>query len=102
MDDSYLFIEPKQQHLYELADAFFDNLEIDNCEYGGIGLNSKRPFGNSYVQGDIFEIIGIEPEENDDEYTKLQEDYADELYSELIPFLQEKWKKFRQITSKTT
>ena len=93
----------KKQHLFKLADAFFDNLEIDNCEYGGIGLNSKRPFGNSYVQGDILEIIGVKEEHEsfagELQYSHAQEDYADELYGELIPFLREKWTALREITS---
>ena len=93
----------RKQHLFKLADAFFDNLEIDNCEYGGIGLNSKRPFGNSYVEGDILEIIGLEPDAfDDDRYpiaSKQQEEYANELYGELIPFLREKWTALREIKS---
>jgi hypothetical protein len=37
------------EDLMKLANAFFDNLQINNCEFGGIGLNYKRPFGNSNV-----------------------------------------------------
>jgi hypothetical protein len=44
--------------MHKLAVAFFANLGRDNCEYGAIGVNCKRPFGNSDVEGDILEIIG--------------------------------------------
>lgn len=80
--------------LRKLARAFFENLQIDNCEYGGIGLNDKRPFGNSDATGDIMEMIGMKPEFNcrncGAEYSEEQRDYADNLYHEkLIPFLKE-------------
>jgi hypothetical protein len=82
----------KQKDLKKLAIAFFENLEIDECEFGGIGVNCKRPFGNSYVEGDILEIIGWEPEGDDGEdscFSSEQKRYARDLYlSELIPYLQ--------------
>ena len=76
--------------LRALAKAFFENLQIDNCEYGGIGLDSKRPFGNSSVCRDMLEIIGWEPD--GDEYAEYQEEYVDTLYKEkLIPWLRQHW-----------
>lgn len=39
--------------MLKLEKAFFANLQRDDCEYGGIGINCKRPFGNSDVEGDI-------------------------------------------------
>lgn len=84
--------------MMKMAGAFFDNLQIDDCEYGGIGLDCKRPFGNSYVQGDILEIIGEKPAFKDcdgyDSFSPEQEDYADSLYGSLIEFLQQIWEKF--------
>lgn len=84
-----------EEDLELLADAFFENLEISNVEYGGIGLDPKRPFGNSDARGDILEIIGMEPTELGkmyNEYSKAQLEYADDLYFEkLIPFLRERW-----------
>jgi len=39
-----------QSDLKLLADAFYDNLCYDDsCEYGSIGVDCKRPFGNSFV-----------------------------------------------------
>lgn len=49
-----------------LATAFFKELFISDCEYGAIGIDCKRPFGNSDVEGDILE--------------------------KLIPYLREQWK----------
>lgn len=80
-----------QADLRKLAQAFIDNLQIDDCEYGGIGLDSKRPFGNSDVEGDILHIIGAELEEDDDgdpAWSDDQRDYARSLYHEkLIDYL---------------
>ena len=78
-----------------MADAFFDNIELDtSCEFGSIGLDCKRPFGNSYVEGDILEILGIEIAEYDtDEYREQCEYVRDLYYEELIPYLKKQWKK---------
>lgn len=74
--------------LHCLLKAFAKNLQIDNCEYGGIGLNNKRPFGNSDVEGDILEIIGLEYNE---EIEEQQREYARRLYTkELIPYIKRK------------
>ena len=86
----------KRVDLSKLSEAFFENLQIDNCEFGGLGVDCKRPFGNSDVCGDILEIIGWEMEGdngNNKCYASYQNDYAYSLYHEyLIPFLQEQWK----------
>jgi hypothetical protein len=89
----------------KLADAFFKNLRFcDSCEYGCLGTDCKRPFGNSYVEGDILEIIGWEPEGDDGDGACLaswQKEYANDLFqNQLIPFLQKEWKRLTQpITS---
>ena len=66
-------------HLALLADAFFVHLQIDRTEFGGIGLDCKRPFGNSYVEEDILEIIGLVSEGENEDDDCLNE-YARELY----------------------
>lgn len=85
----------EQQDLAKLADAFFENLFISPEEYGGIGVDAKRPFGNSDVEGDILEIIGEEPcWRQDDEFVHSEEQrqYARTLYHEkLIPYLRQRW-----------
>lgn len=88
-----------KDHLFKLADAYFDHLIFDSAaEYGSIGVDSKRPFGNSYVEGDILKIIGIPCPR--DGYTDEQEEYARKLYIEkLIPFLKSMWKDYKNIYS---
>jgi len=82
-----------------LADAFYENLERnEHCEFGGWGLDDKRPFGNSSVEYDILEIIGIDDLDQmyeDDDPRELAEEYARELYADLGDFLRDQWEKFR-------
>lgn len=85
----------KSKDLKKLADAFYKNLEITPWEYGGIGLDPKRPFGNSDVPEDMLKIIEWKKEGRDDEgpcYTDYQIEYVDNLYKkDLIPFLRRRW-----------
>ncbi len=77
------------EDLRKLAGAFFNWLQIDDCEYGGIGLDCKSPFGGSFPDHAILEIIGWEPEEKS---LDRQIDYARNLYSnKLVPYLQKFW-----------
>jgi hypothetical protein len=83
--------------LAKLAEVFFQNLAFDpSCEYGSVGLDSKRPFGNSDVDADILEIIEAKPEGDDGDgpcWSSEQREYASTLYQErLIPYLQERWR----------
>ena len=85
----------QDEHLQKLAVAFFNNIERhDDCEYGSIGLDCKRPFGNSDVEGDILEIIGAEME-GDDGFDKCwsseQREYAASLYDSLPKYLRAKY-----------
>lgn len=85
------------EHLEKLEKAFFQNIERhDDCEYGSIGLDCKRPFGNSDVEGDILEIIEVEMTGNDG-YEKCwssdQREYAAGLYDALAPWLRNKYGK---------
>ena len=85
----------QKDDLKKLADAFYKNLEITPWEFGGIGLDPKRPFGNSDSCRNMLKIIGWKPEgKNEDEpYTEKQVDYVYNLYPKrLIPFLQKNWK----------
>lgn len=77
-----------------LVEAFFRNLQRDNCEYGGIGIDAKRPFGNSDVEGDILDMLDQLPEGDDGEgpcWSSKQRQYAAALYDNLIPYLQERY-----------
>ena len=85
----------EQEDLKILARAFFACLQIDNCEYGGIGVDSKRPFGNSDVEADILEMIGCEmlgDDGHDKCWSSDQREYASMLYREsLSPYLRSRW-----------
>lgn len=87
----------KDEDVKKLAKAFFAYLTIDSYEFGGIGLDSKRPFGNSSPGDDILEIIGWEPvlcKHGEKIYSEEQEEYADGLYRKyLIPFLKDLGRK---------
>lgn len=86
----------QDEDLAKLADAFFEYLSYEpGCEYGSVGLNCKRPFGNSDVEGDILEIIGAKPQGDDGEeecWASHQREYAASLYKEhLVPYLRKRW-----------
>ena len=84
----------RETDMKKLARMFFENLERDSCEYGGWGLDPKRPFGNSDVEDDILRGIGVEPLEEGDDYTDSQRQYAAALYDGLGEWLKEFAKKF--------
>lgn len=85
----------ERRHFKALEQAFWNNLSRqDDCEYGSIGLDCKRPFGNSDVEGDILEIIGATPEGDGDEgFTDEQRQYAADLYNRLPDYLRSKYFK---------
>jgi hypothetical protein len=91
----------REQHMFKLADMFYKHLERGNVEYGGWGLDDKRPFGDTLPEWDILDECGIKPEgtlyedEEEREYTEEQEDYANELYRDLGEFLKAKWREYR-------
>ena len=82
--------------LGRLAGAFFNNLEWDENQpyYKTIGLDSKRPFGNQDMEGDILAIIGANMEGDNGEepcYSSKQREYARTLYEKLLPWLKTKY-----------
>ena len=81
----------EQEDLKKLASAFYKEICFDDsCEYGSIGTDCKRPFGNSDVEEDILTIIGWG---SDGSYSHEQIEYAKKLYCELlVPFLKEQWR----------
>lgn len=94
--------ENLERDLKKLADAFYSELLFsDSFEYGSPGLDGKRPFGNSDVEGDILEILGFAPEGDDGDsscYSRDQRDYARRLYTEeLIPYLKEQWRLLKTL-----
>lgn len=86
----------EKEDLEKLANAVIENLKYDDfCEYGSIGVDCKRPFGNSDVEADMLEIIGWEMEGDDGEdacYSSKQRDYVRTLYMEkLAQYIQDMW-----------
>ena len=87
MARSFTF-EVLPEHIQLLRNMY---VRWDDCEFGAPAIDSKRPYGNSYVFGDIGEILGIEPEENeygDKEFTDEQEAYMLELHTDTETVLQ--------------
>lgn len=87
-------MELKQDDMLKLEKAFFQNLQRGNREYGAIGVDCKRPFGNSDVEGDILELIGAKPEGDDGDsecWSSKQRTYAAAMYDGLIGWLQGKY-----------
>lgn len=55
-----------------------------DCEYGAPGVDPKRPYGNSFVEGDIANILGWRIDENDDSYYRE----AEKIHREMQTVLQ--------------
>lgn len=55
-----------------------------DCEFGAPEIDPKRPYGNSYVYGDIAEIIGMQSSQNEDEpFTKEQKAHMYALHLQM-------------------
>lgn len=76
--------EVTEQHLTLLRHAYVD---WDHMEFGAPAINPKRPYGNSGVYADIGELLGIEPE-NDDEFSNAQMDRMASLHAQTLTALQ--------------
>lgn len=89
--------------LRKLAKAFLSHLQFDDyCEYGSLGTDCKRPFGNSDVEGDILGIIEWEPEKFDElnqcyAPSNNQIDYVNTLFQGgLKQFLPKEWERLNK------
>ena len=81
--------ELKEEHLLLLTEGYF---RYDgSCEFGSIGLDCKRPFGNSDVYLDMAEILGGSAdyetacELDNYEVANEFEERFDKLYKEELP-----------------
>jgi hypothetical protein len=76
-----------------IAAAVIENLQITTWEYGGIGVDPKRPFGNSDVEGDMLELLGCEMAGDDGFepcWSSEQKEYVRDIYhNRVIPRIQE-------------
>lgn len=88
-------ITQRRQDMFKLADAFFKNIQPSPDECQGIGIDGKRPFGNSYIAGDVLDIIAAKPGGEDGAWSRAQEDYAYKLYDDLARFLRATWRLSR-------
>jgi len=74
---------------FELCQEHLDLLSSGNCtfdsscETGSAGFECKRPFGNSYVVGDIAELLGIKPDDEEEGFTSDEESGLLAWYYEL-------------------
>ena len=84
MSDSQFF-ELTNDHLLLLSRAY---VGWDDCETGAPAIDCKRPYGNSYVVGDVAEILGWEIADERDGLTSVQVDRALELHRETLTALQ--------------
>lgn len=94
----------KQRDLFKLANAFYKNLQPHEDECKGLGLDGKRPFGNSFIEGDVLNIIGWEGESKveGEHYTPEQLEYARVLFQEdLLKYLQDMWEEFKILRRKS-
>ena len=82
--------EVKEYHLKLIKRLNFNGW--DYCEFGAPAIDCKRPFGNSDVYGDIFDILGLDynSEEYDsaDDYLNAfpaNKRYIDDIYFNELP-----------------
>ena len=67
-----------EDHLKLIRNFYIDY--DDWCEFGAPRIDPKRPYGNSYVYGDINEILGNRYKEDEEEgYGFSDEDSAEML-----------------------
>lgn len=59
----------RKEHVILLRNSY---MRWDDCETGAIAVDPKRPYGNSYVAGDVAELLGIEAD-NENGFTSDQE-----------------------------
>ncbi|MFA6199178.1 MAG: hypothetical protein WC679_02065 [Bacteroidales bacterium] len=78
--------ELKKEHILLLSKMY---VSWDECEFGAPSIDPKRPYGNSWVLGDMADILGISyDDDSDNPFTEEQESYLYELHYELETALQ--------------
>ena len=73
--------ELKQQHLDLLKETY---IGWNDCEFGSPEIDCKRPYGNSNVEEDIAEIIGMKDayDEDEDEWDEKKLKIINRLHKE--------------------
>ena len=59
-----------------------------DCEFGAPEIDPKRPYGNSDVLTDIWEILGKPPKHEDDEFTDAETNMMNTLHKQTEVVLQ--------------
>lgn len=77
-------IKITEAHL-KLAQRMY--VDWDSYEYGAPAIDCKRPYGNSDVEKDILEILGL-PYPEDGELPEHLSDYARQIHEEMRDVLQ--------------
>lgn len=82
-----------------LLDEFYDCLSNHEGESEGIGLDGKRPFGNSDIIGDVAHLLDIEIyNEETDERNEDAEDYCFWLYDHLWAYTKYRYRQSKENT----
>lgn len=58
-----------------------------DCEFGAPEIDPKRPYGNSYVYGDLGEILGLK-EDNEDGFSDQDKERMYTLHRGMQTFIQ--------------
>jgi len=80
----------KDSHV--IASAIVEGLYINNDEYGAWCIDCKRPFGNSDVEGDMIEMLGIDCKDED------AREYVSQLYKDAGDYIAERWSELADPT----
>jgi hypothetical protein len=88
MFEEFKYFEVKPEHIKLLSKMW---VSWESGEFGAPAIDCKRPYGNSYVIGDIAEILGLQPQT--DEYgevtfSEAQEEFMNEIHKETQTALQ--------------
>jgi hypothetical protein len=67
-----------EDHIKLLRNA---NIRWDDCETGAPAIDPKRPYGNSDVECDVWEILGRIPEEEEDDRLVLSDAQREVAFS---------------------
>ena len=80
--------EITEDHIKVIKGMTFEYLH--DHSFGAPGLDQKRPFGNSYVYGDLADLLGMEPEpdgSSDEDWSEDQKVYMREVFFETATVL---------------
>ena len=78
--------ELKEEHIKLLTEAYVSWFD---CEFGAPAIDCKRPYGNSYVLGDINEILNIgQYNEDEGEFSRADEELMIKFHEETQTALQ--------------